>query len=173
MRALKVDFAPARRPIAVLAVWGAICAVATVGLGVGAWQAWEERATRVGRTDADAAEIARLRDTLRLRADKAASDAVPPSYARDALTVARTAAFPMQSVLRSLETVAVDGVRVSGIELNATRGGADVTLEFDDYKALLAYLELLNEGETVQRWTLVRAEAAGARRQAVIRSTWP
>jgi hypothetical protein len=173
MRALKVDFAPKRRPIAALAVWGAVCAVAAVGLGVGAWQAWEERAARVARTDSDEAEIARLRDTLRVRAEKAAADAVPPSYARDALTVARTAAFPMQAVLRSLETVAVDGVRVGGIELNATRGGADVTLEFDDYKALLAYLELLNEGETVQRWTLVRAEAAGVRRQAVIRSTWP
>ena len=90
MRALRVDFAPARRPIVGLAIWGAICAVATVGLGFGAWQAWEERATRVARTDADAAEIARLREALRERADKAAADAVPPSYARDALTVART-----------------------------------------------------------------------------------
>lgn len=173
MRALKVDFAPARRPMAALATWGAICAVATVGLGALAWQAWDQRATRAARAEADAAEIARLKDVLRLRSERAAVDAVPPSYARDALTVSRAAAFPTQTVLRSLETVAVEGVRVGGIELNATRGGADVTLEFDDYKVLLAYLEQLNEGESTPRWTLVRAEAAGARRQAVIRSTWP
>ncbi|WP_431045622.1 hypothetical protein [Roseateles sp. L2-2] len=173
MRPLKVDFAPTRRPVVALAIWVALCATATAGLGFVAWQAWEARTTRVARTDADVAEIARLRDMLRMRADKASADAVPPSYARDALTVARTAAFPMQAVLRSLETVAVDGVRVGGIELNAARGAAEVTLEFDDYKALLTYLELLNEGESVQRWTLVRAEAAGARRQAVIRSNWP
>ncbi|MFX1678921.1 hypothetical protein PV762_06790 [Mitsuaria sp. CC2] len=173
MRALKVDFAPARRPVAALALWGALCAVATAGLGGVAWLAWDERTARVARTDVDAAEIARLKDVLRMRADRASADAVPPSYARDALTVARTAAFPMQPVLRSLETVAVDGVRVGGIELNAARGAAEVTLEFDDYKALLAYLEQLNEGASVQRWTLVRAEASGARRQAVIRSNWP
>ena len=172
MRPLKVDFAPTRRPVAALAIWGVLCAVATAGLGVLAWQAWDERTIRVARTDADAAEIARLRDVLRLRAERASADAAPPIYARDALTVARTAAFPMQAVLRSLETVAVDGVRIVGIELNATRGGAEVTLEFDDYKSLLAYLELLNEGDSVQRWTLVRAEASGTRRQAVIRSNW-
>ena len=172
MRPLKAEFAPARRPIAALAVWGALCAVSTVGLGVGAWQAWERRTDLAARAAADVAEIARLRESLRVRADRAAEAAVPPAYARDALAVARTAAFPLQPVLRSLETVAVEGVRVTVIELNATGGGADVTLEFDDYKALLAYLELLNEGEAAPRWTLVRAEAAGARRQAVIRSAW-
>ena len=151
MRPLKVDFAPARRPIAALAVWGALCAVATIGLPRAHAQTWERRTDLAAR---------------------AAEAAVPPAYARDALAVARTAAFPLQPVLRSLETVAVEGVRVSAIELNATRGGADVTLEFDDYKALLAYLELLNEGEATPRWSLVRAEAAAARRQAVIRSAW-
>nr|WP_297385340.1 hypothetical protein [uncultured Roseateles sp.] len=170
---MKVDFAPVRRPIAALVVWGVLCAVGTVALGVGAWQAWERRSDLAARAAADAAEIARLRESLRVRADRAAEAAVPPAYARDALAVARTAAFPLQPVLRSLETVAVEGVRVSAIELSATRGGADVTLEFDDYKALLAYLELLNEGEATPRWTLVRAEAAGARRQATIRSVWP
>lgn len=172
MRPLMVDFAPARRPIAALAVWGAVCAVATVGLGVGTWQAWERRTDLAARSAADVAEIARLRESLRVRADRATAAAVPPVYARDALAVARAAAFPLQPVLRSLETVAVEGIRVSAIELNATRGAADVTLEFDDYKALLNYLELLNEGEAAPRWTLVRAEAAAARRQAVIRSVW-
>ena len=146
--------------------------MATISLGVCAWQAWERRSDLAARAAADSAEIARLRESLRVRADRAAEAAVPSAYARDALAVARTAAFPLQPVLRSLETVAVEGVRVSVIELNATRGGADVTLEFDDYKALLAYLELLNEGEATPRWTLVRAEAAAARRQAVIRSAW-
>lgn len=172
MRTLKVDFAPARRPLAALAVWAVACALLTAGLGVGAWRAWERRQDLAGEAARDAREVARLQAALRERADRAAATAVPPGYARDALTVARTAAFPWQPVLRALETVAVDGVRVTGIELNAARGGADVTLEFDDYKALLAYLELLNEGEAVQRWSLVRAEASGSRRQAVIRSTW-
>ncbi|OWQ87005.1 hypothetical protein CDN99_20130 [Roseateles aquatilis] len=169
---MKVDFAPARRPIAALVAWAVICALLTVGLGIGAWRAWDRRQVSAAQAAADAEQITRLQATLRARADQAAAAAAPPSYARDALTVARTAVFPTQAVLRSLETVAVDGVRVTAIELNAVRGGADVSLEFDDYKALLAYLELLNEGESMQRWTLVRAEAAGMRRQAVIRSVW-
>ena len=58
-------------------------------------------------------------------------------------------------------------------KLDAIGNAFGIERRYDDYKALLAYLELLNEGESVQRWTLVRAEAAGARRQAVIRSMWP
>jgi hypothetical protein len=172
MRSLKVEFAPARRPVVALALWGAACALAALALGTAAWQSWEHRQAVVARTASDTQEATRLRAVLRERADRAAASAAAPAYARDALVVAKAAAFPMQPVLRSLETVAVDGVRVTAIELNAARGGADVTLEFDDYKALLAYLELLNEGEPAPRWALVRAEASGARRQAVIRSAW-
>jgi hypothetical protein len=172
MRALTVEFAPARRPVAALAIWGAVCALMAIGLGTAAWQSWTHRQAVAARAASDAQEAARLRAQLRERADRAAASAAPPAYARDALAVAKTAAFPMQPVLRSLETVAVDGVLVTAIELNAARGGADVTLAFDDYKALLAYLELLNEGEPAPRWSLVRAEASGARRQAVIRATW-
>ncbi len=173
MRALKVEFAPARRPVAALAIWGAACALVAIGLGAAAWQSWAHRQAVAARAASDAQEAARLRAQLRERADRAAALAAAPAYARDALAVARTAAFPMQPALRSLETVVVDGVLVTAIELNAARGGADVTLAFDDYKALLAYLELLNEGEPAPRWSLLRAEASGARRQAVIRATWP
>jgi hypothetical protein len=172
MRPLEVDFAPARRPVVALVAWAVVCAAATVALSLGAWRAWDARGLSVAKVAADASETARLQEVLRARAGRAAASAAVPAYQRDALTVARMAAFPTQQVLRSLETVAIDGVRVMAIELNAGQSTADVTLEFDDYKSLLAYLEALNEGEPVSRWMLVRAESSGVRRQAVIRSTW-
>ena len=172
MRPLKVDFAPPRRPVLALAAWAVVCAAATVVLGLGAWRAWDARSLSVAREAANASEIARLRDVLQVRAARLAVSATAPAYQRDAVTVARMAAFPTQQVLKSLETVAIDGVRVMAIELNASQATADVTLEFDDYRSLLAYLEALNEGETTSRWSLVRAESSGARRQAVIRSIW-
>ena len=167
MRPLHVEFATQRRSRVPLLVWAAACVAGSIGLGAGAWHFWMERQVTEARSVALALTI--QREQQGAPRPRAAEASAPLAYARDAQALARTASFPTQTVLRSLEATAVDGIRIQAIELAAARGIAQVQLEFDDYPALLRYVEQLNEGDPATPWALVRAEASGVKRQATLR----
>lgn len=172
MRRLDVDFAPRRRPVLAIGIWCAACSIAAVVAGVALWQGVERREAAMSRLASAEAESSRLQSAIRARSAQASTQ-TPPRYARDAVALMRTAGFPMQSVLRSIETVNVEGVRVMGLDAGAARGTAELTLEFDDDRLLMQYLEALNAGEGIETWSLVRADLTGAKKTAVLRMAAP
>jgi hypothetical protein len=70
--------------------------------------------------------------------------------------------------------VRVPGVRVTALELSAAEASARLELEVTVPDALLRYVTELNAGEPVQRWTIVRSQAAaqGAAATATLLGQW-
>lgn len=172
MRAPTIEFMPAQPRWGLLTVWVIACLSLS---GYWGYRAWQEReaAQALDRQNLELAqEISRL--TEHAETARTAHSGKPPAYLEDALTLAKTAAFPLQQVLRALETTQVTGVKVTSIDIHPDRGTADVVLEFTDHKALFAYLELINQGEPAPRWLLRQATAGmvSAAGQAAISSNW-
>lgn len=168
MRPILVDFAPRRVWTGPLIAWAVVCGLGTAALCLKAGMAWEQRQAFAEQAASSEQTLVTLDAKLR-DARAAAATQGPPSYARDALEAARVARFPTQAVLRSMESTAVDGIRINSIALQPAQRSAEIGLEFSDYKTLLKYVEQLNEGEPTTPWVLVRAQESGPKRQAVVR----
>ena len=158
MKPLKVDFAPRHR---VAAGWWLALSAALLALAISqSLQAWEAmQATRATR-----AQIAEL--SARLERQRQAQEAaiararIVPPYAQDAAAFAKMAAFPLNRVLRSLETVQIAGVRITSIDIDAAEGTVRVEIEQSSGEALMRYLSDLNAGEEKSRWQLVQMRSA-------------
>jgi hypothetical protein len=175
MRAPTIEFMPARPRWGWLSLWVIACVLAA---GYGGWSGWQAREVAMVL---DRENLALAQEINKLNEDSAPARVSPggPSaaYLEDAQSVARTAAFPLQQVLKALETAHVPGVKLSSIDIHPDQGTADVALEFTDHQALFAYLELINEGEPTPRWRLKQASTtatagASSAGQAVIGSVW-
>ena len=173
MKPLNVEFA-SKRPVSRVLLGALAVALCLLALRE-ASQAWELR-QQIASTDSEISkltlELERVQQAKRIAASQASAE---PPYARDALAVARVAAFPLDRVLTSLEGARVQGVRLTALEIAATDGTVRADLEFTDHEALMRYLEDINAGEERPRWKLVQAQSASAgtgMSTATIRSTW-
>lgn len=173
MRRLDVEFVPSRPNWALLAMW-TLCCLAVAGfLGYRSWQVQ----LQVQLLDHQSLQIAmKINELEEARSSSAhpVVEAVLPPYYQDASILVKTAAFPTQQVLRALEQTHVQGVRIASTDINPERGSVDLAVEFTDLKALLSYVEMLNEGEPESRWRLSHAESGsvGDKKQAQITASW-
>lgn len=173
MKPLKVEFVRHRQ----IAWWlpAGLCAALTVAALQQAWFAWESR-ERAVTLDGEIARLSAQNEAaVRARQDSEAAVYRPPPYEKDALAIARTAGFPLDRVLTVLELTQVLGIKITAIETSALDGEVRVTVEFADYGSLLRYLEELNDGEAVPRWSLLQAQVAQAGTSAntgVLVSRW-
>jgi len=174
VRPLKVEFAPP--PRAAIWLWAATC----VALGVIAmhqfWSGWQA----YGRVQALQAEIARASEEQKLAQQRAqeaelARERDKPD-AREVAAALRLMRFPLDQVLRALESTRITGVRVVNLDIDAAAGSVRVDLEFEADEALFEYLETINLGEPTPRWKLVTAKwreaGSSAPSTATIASQW-
>jgi hypothetical protein len=160
MRALNVNFAP-KRPWPAWAWVGASALLMAVAARQGS-AAWHLRQ----QTQAIDAKVARLQ-AAQARAARAHADAEalarqPAPYAQDAAAEADTAAYPTEGVLAALESVQIGGIKVSAIEISPAEHTTRLQIEFTDQTALLHYLEALNDGSTLGRWSLIKVRPPSA-----------
>ncbi len=159
MRAMAVEFLPP--PRMALWWWGlpALLLTAALVLAYRDWRDW--RSLQVAK--ASMAAMQRELEALDAAAFSRAGNVppAPPAYAADAARVVAIAIFPLQAVLVALETVAVQGVSLVSVEVDADQAKARIEVEFEAYANLLGYLEQLNAGDPA-RWSLVQARAAGS-----------
>ena len=173
MRALNVEFV-ARRPVSP-SLLGALTLALLLFAGHQGWQAWRLHEQVVAVESEISKLTLQLDRTLQAKRDIASHVPVEPAYARDALAVAKVAAFPVDRVLVSIEGARVQGVRLTALDISAAENTASADLEFTDHDALMRYLEDINAGEERPRWRLVQAQTASAGTgvsTATIRSTW-
>lgn len=175
MRRLQVEFLPKRRIVErIVAGLSLLLATSAVVLG---WRAWD----LIGQVRAVRTQTADIEAQL-LRAEQAAQIGLSrptnePPHADDARVVARTAGFPLDRVLLSIESARMEGIRVVGLDLSTGDGAVHVNLEFGDFAVLMRYVDALNAKETKPRWSLVRVQAPGGSAtvtlgSASISSTW-
>lgn len=173
MKALKADFA-FRRPIG---AWPWVVLILMLGAFTAyqGWHAWTQQA-HVRALQQERASLAQQLDLAnQAHRDASARLSIRPAYATDAAAVAKTAGFPLDRVLSSIESVQVPGVKVTSLEISASEGTVHAELEFADHTALLGYLEEINAGEPTRRWMLLQAQiasSAGASSVGTIVSSW-
>jgi hypothetical protein len=104
-----------------------------------------------------------------------------PAYERNAQDMLRERSHLWPQALTALENVAMEGVRVKGIDLQSGGQGLQVTVWAQDHPKLLTYLEALNAGQTQGRdavaWSIeqtqVEAVGAGAGVQGTLQARRP
>lgn len=159
MKALKVDFTPKRRlPAWTWALPSALFLALAVHQG---WMGWTMH-RQAAKAEAEATRLAaQLEQVLQARRGRADVVKPEPPYAKDAAAVASLAAFPLGTVLTSVESTRVEGVKVTALEISAAEKSVRADLEFTDQAALMRYLDQINAGEPKPRWTLIQAQATG------------
>ena len=152
MKAIVADFRTRRPPPR--SAWlllGLLVAMAGVALVGALWQRNEVR---------------RLQQQLTaLSAPRAPATAPvqskPPPYQASAEEMLREASSQWPAALTALETIKVPGIRVIAVDIAPAEMQMQVEVQFEEYSALLKYVEDLNAGEPARRWTLLRAQSAG------------
>lgn len=176
MRALNAEFAPPRRmPAWVWIGLSIACLVIAGHQGREAWQLHQQVASMRKEAVALSAQIEASRQAQREAEERART---PPPYAKDAAAIAKMAAFPLDRVLRVLETVRVEGVRLTSLDISTSEGTVRAELAYSNLDVLLRYVDDLNAGEAVPRWRLLQAQTAvqgptsGPAGTATITSEW-
>jgi hypothetical protein len=82
-----------------------------------------------------------------------------PPYLQDALAAMKRARQPEADAMRELESVAVVGVQLRSIDVNADASMVTVELEATDDKALGDYLDQLNTGLPQPLWHIRQISA--------------
>lgn len=158
MKPLKVEFAPPRR----LPGWawiGLSAVFLTIAVQQG-WEAWNlHQQVLVLRSEAAAlsAQVEAARKAQREAEERART---PPPYAKDAAVIARMAAFPLDRVLRVLESVRIEGIRLTSVDISTEEGSVRAELRYASLDVLLRYVDELNAGEPAPRWRLQQAQAS-------------
>lgn len=173
MRALKVEFLPATPSRVRLVLCALGCLGVSAYLVVRSWQAHHQIQLLDQQNLQISLEVNELEELATHSSLPSREATDQPPYYLDALKLAKTSAFPTQQVLITLERTHVAGVRISNIDIDQERGVVDVAIEFADMKALLQFVEVLNDGEPESKWQLVRAETGtGNKKPAQILARW-
>ena len=120
-------------------------------------------AARVMHARADALEDERRMHAL--AAARPAPVAAPrpaPAYQADALRALDRAALPEAQALGELEAVAVAGIALQSIDVNAAEHVVAVELQSSSRQALDDYLDQLNAGLAIPAWRIQRVSATAA-----------
>lgn len=160
MKPLNVNFAPRRQ----LPAWLWIgLTLALLGFAAyEAWQAWG-LTQQLRAAEHEAMALASKLEQARINRQAAVDKAnIPPPYAKDAELIARMASFPLDQVLKSIESVRIEGIRVSALDVSTVDGAVKLDLEFNSNEVLMRYLEELNAGEPQPRWRLLQAQAGSS-----------
>lgn len=160
MKSFNVNFAPRRQ----LPAWLWIgLTLAMLGFAAEqAWQAWS-LTQQLRAAEHEAMVLSSKLEQARIDRQAAVDKAnIPPPYAKDAETIARMASFPLDQVLKSIESVRIEGVRVSALDVSTVEGAVKLDLEFNSNEALMRYLEELNAGEPQPRWRLLQAQTGSS-----------
>lgn len=172
MKPLTVEFLPPRRlPSWVWYAGSALLFTVAGQQGLQTWRAAQQLKATQGEIAALQAKLEQARQAQREAQERLQKE---PPYAKDAAAIAKVAAFPLERVFASIESARVQGVRITALDVAPADGTARAEIEFSDYEALSRYLEALNAGEPVPRWTLVRTQSAGgAPNTATVKASWP
>lgn len=158
MRRLNINFAPKRQ----LPTWvwhsaaALLFAVALQQTGF-AWKLKEQTAS----IDAQVASLRNKRkmtEQQRREAEAKAQQIAP--YARDAAELVRVASYPIEAVLGSLEALQISGIKLTALDISPRERAARAEVEFNDTSALLHYMEALNDGTALGRWSLMQVQPA-------------
>jgi len=173
VKVLDVDFAP-KRPLPAWMWVGLTLIFAAIAAQQG-WQAWKLRQRALTATDEAAALSAQIERAQQARREAQTRARVQPPYAKDAAAIAQMATFPLDRVLRVLESVRVQGVKLKALDISAAEGSVRVELEYTANDALMSYMDEINAGEAKPRWQMLQAQAGsgpGAASMATIASQW-
>jgi hypothetical protein len=168
VRPLKADFVrPARWPIA--SAWGLAALLLAAGIWHGwiAANAWHRLDVQTSRTADMAAQVTHARAESVARAASASASA---SFAADARHWMQMSQFDVAGVLRAVEAVQLSGAKVSGLDIDAQAGRADIELEIGSTDVATAYVRALNDGLDRPAWLLVRVQTQGGLQTALIRN---
>ena len=139
------EFVAPSRPSGIL--WALPCAVVFGAIGV--WLAvwWQAHETSLLEQSLHRLEAR--------RGSALVAPAVLPPYAADARRAWRLGRFEMQNALTTLEMVDVPGIAISGIDVDADRNSVSVEFDAADFPTLGKFLDLLNQRDSQQRWSLL------------------
>lgn len=173
MKALEVDFRIRRSPPRWAWIFVGLVIVAAISLGLAA--RWELR----------------LRESLQTERDEIRRQVATPSpepvitvprmpYDTSAREMLALASSQWPVMLTALESVEIVGVYVVAIEISPAERWIRAEVEFAEFPALLSFVDGLNGGEPVVRWSLVQAQsgtrsstgANGALSTATVRVAW-
>ena len=73
-------------------------------------------------------------------------------------------------MLAALESVEITGVAPIGLEIAPAERRIRIEIEFADYPSLLRFIDGLNAGEPVRKWSLVQAQGANRPSDAVVKA---
>jgi hypothetical protein len=156
MRAPDINFVPPRR---LGRGWWMLLAAAMLVAGADqanrAWKTHRSIEAAHARVAQGLAQATRERDRGQAQA---ARQRAGTAYAKDALDASHEAAFALDAVLASVESVQIVGVRLVSIDIAARDGLVKAEVEATDSQALLRYVQAINAGEPVERWVLVRMQ---------------
>lgn len=173
MKELNIEFAPPRRTSAWL--WGSL-ASALLALATDQARQAHMLHKQLLATERESTALSKeISHALQDRRNAMARARVEAPYARDAAAVAGLAGFPLDRMLKSIESARVQGIRLTALEVSAAEGVVRVELEVADNDVLIRYLEELNAGEPKLRWRLIQSQTSstvGAGNSAVIGSIW-
>lgn len=169
MRPLRIDFAePRRRPTW---LWYVVAVALLAIAGERGWSAWRLK-EEVVTLDAQVQRQRVFRDETKRHAQLPATPAAAAPYIVDAAAIVKAAEFPIDTVLATLESVQVAGVRVTSLDVSTGEGITTVELECSDLAVLMRYVNRLNADGA--RWRLVQAQAgaSGTPVRAVLSAVW-
>jgi hypothetical protein len=143
---------PPRSLWLMLGLLGAVAGVALVGALL--------QRNEVGRLERELAALSMPRAPVALAQPKA------PPYQASAEEMLREASSQWPAALTALETIRVSGIRVIAVDIAPAETQMQVEVQFEEYGALLKYVENLNAGEPSRRWTLLKAQSGGKNEKA-------
>jgi hypothetical protein len=161
MKAVRAHFETRRTPP--LWAWAAAAALLVASIALGGWT-WH-RQTRWQAAQAYAAEQAQQREAARRAAQSVPVQA--PPYDASAREMLAEREWPWPAALVAIESVAMEGVTATAIDMSAGDKLVRLEVAFTDHAKLLAYLEKLNAGLDDStaggwRWAIQKTQAGGA-----------
>ena len=171
MRSLPADFAkPARWPVVSLWLIAAVAASGAAWQGTLAAVAWRHLDDEKAKTQILSQQIELARATF---AARAASAAAPGPLAADAKHMIALASFDAEGILRSIESVQVQGAKVSQLDIDTDSRRVEIQLDITSADVATTYVQDLNAGNDHPIWVLSRVQSQGTAQSASIRARMP
>jgi hypothetical protein len=161
MKAIRAHFETWRAPPRW--AWTLAAAWLSASIALGGWTWHRQRQWQAAQ--AQAAEQALQREAARTAAQSLPVQ--PPPYDASAREMLAEREWPWPAALVAIESVAMEGVTATAIEMSAGDRLVHLEVAFADHGKLLTYLEALNaglDGSTAGgwRWAIQKTQAGGA-----------
>jgi hypothetical protein len=156
----------------VLSLW-VIAVVAASGAawqGVRAGEAWQHLEDERASTRALSQKVQLSRVAFAARAASAVATA---PFAADAKHLMALASFDAAGVMRSIESVQMQGAKVSQLDIDTDARRVEIQLDITSADVASTYVQDLNAGDYHPIWVLSRVQSQGSAQSATIRAQVP